>query len=121
MIYIPTTKLDLVRTLLKLFSPCRVRTGGGEIDDGARVYATGASPYSLLPDPDLLVGEAIELVADLVDEPVGFFDPRQEEPERRHRVIVFPAQVVLEPGAAWDRRPASACSSCEWPGAWSCW
>ena len=47
-------------------------------DDGARVYGRGTSPYSLLHDPDLLIGEAVELVDDLVDGPVCLLDSRQE-------------------------------------------
>ena len=50
----------------------------------------------ILHDHDLLVGEAIELVDDLVDQPVCLFDSRQQWSQRRHRVLVFPAQVVLE-------------------------
>ncbi len=61
-------------------------------------------------DLDLFIGEAVEFIDDLVDQPVGLLDPRQEGPERRHRVLVFPAQVILEPGAAWDQHPASTCS-----------
>ena len=71
----------------------------------------------ILHDPDLLVGGAVELVDDLVDQSVGLLDPRQQWSERCHRVRELPAQavldllaqVVLEPGAAWGRRPAFAC------------
>ena len=78
---------------------------------GRKVMVGVRSPYSLLHDPDLLVGEAVELVDDLVDEPVGLLDPRQERPERRHRIRELLAQVVLKSGTSQGRRPASVCSS----------
>lgn len=78
---------------------------------GREFMPQAQSPDSLFHDLDIFIGEAIELVDDLVDEPAGLLDSRQEGPERRHRVRELPAQVVLKSGTSQGRRPASVCSS----------